>query len=131
MTNPPTITLVYDGLCRLCSWGVSWVLPRIPADRIRYLPAQSDEGAAIMARAGINAMDPSTVIVTDGTHIMTKSRSIIFLLRACGGMSRATAWFLALFPAGVTDTAYDWLAANRYRLFGKRTSCFIPSNPKD
>jgi predicted DCC family thiol-disulfide oxidoreductase YuxK len=127
MNNDDKVILVYDGFCRLCSWGVAWVLARVPADDIRFVAAQSPEGAILMAKAGINHLTPETILVADGELTFIKGKAVLYLLKMCGGFSAWMAWLLGLLPSPVTDGLYAWLAARRYRWFGQLNSCYSPA----
>ncbi len=117
--------IVYDGLCHLCSGSVAWIARRVD-DRVRFVPAQSDEGTGALKAAGLNALDPeSFLLVQDGQHLQ-KSRAVIAVLDVVGGGWKATAPSLQLLPRPAADKIYGWIAANRYKWFGRRTTCFLP-----
>jgi predicted DCC family thiol-disulfide oxidoreductase YuxK len=121
----PSIAIVYDGLCHLCSRSVTWIARRVD-DRVCFVPVQSAEGAEALAAAGLNVLDPeSFLVVTDGQSLQ-KSRAVIAVLQMIGGGWKAAALLLRLLPRPVADRLYGWIAANRYRWFGKREACFIP-----
>ena len=124
--NQQQVTLVYDGHCKLCSWGVAWALARIPRDKIRFIPAQNDEGVAILAKTGINALNPQTIVVQDGEDIMVKSSAVLYLLKMCGGFWAGLVNVLDILPAPFLDWIYSAIASRRYQLFGSLDTCYIP-----
>jgi predicted DCC family thiol-disulfide oxidoreductase YuxK len=121
----PAIAIVYDGLCRLCSGSMAWIARRA-GDRIRFVPAQSSEGAGALAAAGLNALDPESFLVIRDGETLLKSRAVIAALEAVDGGWTAAALLLRMLPRPVADRIYGVVAANRYRWFGRRTACFIP-----
>ena len=124
MLHRPSVTVVYDGLCRVCSASVAFVARRV--DGARFVPVQSGEGAAALTEAGLDAFDPeSFLVIVDGRPLL-KSRAVIAVLTAAGGGWKAAARLISLVPAPVADRIYAVVAANRYRWFGRRTTCFIP-----
>jgi len=119
------LTLVYDGMCHLCSGSVEWIARRATPGQIRYVTVQSEEGAKLLASAGINALDPQTFLVIDNGKYLMRSRAVISLLEMVGGGWKIAAWLLKILPASFADAVYGWVARNRYKWFGRRDSCFI------
>jgi predicted DCC family thiol-disulfide oxidoreductase YuxK len=120
-----SVTVVYDGLCHLCSGSVTWIARRV-GDRVRFVPVQSAEGAHALEAAGLNALDPGSFLVVKDGRFLQKSHAVIAVLQVVGGGWKAAALLLKLLPRQAADRIYGWIAANRYKWFGKRTTCFIP-----
>jgi predicted DCC family thiol-disulfide oxidoreductase YuxK len=116
---------VYDGLCHLCSGSMAWIARRA-GDCVRFVPVQSAEGAAALQAAGLNALDPESFLVVRDGETLQKSRAVVAAIEIVGGGWRAAALLLRLLPLPVADRIYGLVAANRYRWFGKRTTCFVP-----
>ncbi len=125
MPAAPSIAVVYDGLCNLCSASVGWIARRA-GDGVRFVPLQSGEGAAALEAAGLNALDPASFLVVKDGRSLQKSRAVIAVLQTIGGGWNAAALLLRLLPRPAADWAYGVVAANRYRWFGRRAACFIP-----
>jgi predicted DCC family thiol-disulfide oxidoreductase YuxK len=119
------VTIVYDGLCHLCSGSVAWIARRVDGS-VRFVPVQSNEGAEALEAAGLNALDPDSFLVVKDGASLQKSRAVIAVLQVVGGGWKAAAVLLKLLPRPAADRLYGWIAANRYKWFGKRTACFIP-----
>ena len=118
-------SVVFDGLCHLCT-GWARFLQRHPSrPPFRLIPMQSDAGRTLMAAQGFNPDDPLTFLVLDAGRCFTESDATIHLLASAGG-----AWRLVraarLIPRGLRDAAYGLIARNRYRWFGRRSSCYVP-----
>jgi predicted DCC family thiol-disulfide oxidoreductase YuxK len=125
----PAIAIVYDGLCRLCSGSVAWIARRV-GDRVRFVPVQSVEGAGALTAAGLNALDPESFLVVRDGETLQKSRAVAAALQVIGGSWTAAAQLLRLLPRPAADRIYSFVAANRYRWFGRRTTCFIIPGPQ-
>jgi predicted DCC family thiol-disulfide oxidoreductase YuxK len=121
----PTVTIVYDGLCHLCSHSMTFIARRVD-DRVRFVPAQSPEGAAALHAAGLDALDPESFLVVKDGETLQKSRAVIAVLQVIGGGWRLPALLLRLLPRPAADALYGFIAANRYRWFGRRATCFVP-----
>jgi predicted DCC family thiol-disulfide oxidoreductase YuxK len=119
------ITIVYDGLCHLCSGSVAWIARRVD-DRVRFVPAQSEEGAEALKAVGLNALDPESFLVVKDGQSLQKTTAVIAALNVVGGGWKIAALLLRLLPRSIADKIYDWVAANRYKWFGKRATCLVP-----
>jgi predicted DCC family thiol-disulfide oxidoreductase YuxK len=119
------VTIVYDGMCHLCSGSIVWIARRVAADCVRFTPVQSAEGAQALRAAGLNALDPKSFLVINNGQSLVKSAAVIAALNMIGGRWKIIAWLLNLLPASFADKIYDWVAANRYKWFGRRETCFI------
>jgi predicted DCC family thiol-disulfide oxidoreductase YuxK len=124
--NTASITIVYDGMCHLCSSSIAWIARRVAADRVEFTPVQSAEGAEALKAAGLNMLDPKSFIVVSNGRSLLKSAAVIAALNKVGGIWRPIAWLLKLLPVSFADKVYDWVATNRYKWFGRRETCFIP-----
>ncbi len=124
------ITIVFDGLCHLCSGSMAWIARRVDA-RVRFVPVQSDEGAEALKAVGLNALDPESFLVVKDGQCLQKSTAVIAALNVVGGGWKMAALLLGMLPRSIADRIYDWVAANRYKWFGKRATCFVPRSQGD
>ena len=123
VTDVPDGTILFDGVCVLCSRWVRFVAAR-DGGRFRFVPVQSAYGYVLAARLGIDpAMPESNAVILDGTAYF-KSDAALAVLRTLPRWGAA--WGLAAAPRGLRDWAYDRVARNRYRLFGRTASCMVP-----
>jgi len=123
MTDAPII--VFDAQCVLCSANARFVLRHDRRGHFRLASMQSEAGAALFARFGIDPADPETMIVVEGDRAIRDSDAVIAIWRGLGWPWRGlgvAAWV----PRRVRDPAYRWVARNRYRLFGRREICWAP-----
>lgn len=100
------ITIVYDGLCHLCSDSMAWIARRVDA-RVRFVPVQSDEGAEALKAFGLNALDPETFLVVKDGQSLQKSIAVIAALNVIGGGWKIAALLLRLLPRAIADKIYD------------------------
>jgi predicted DCC family thiol-disulfide oxidoreductase YuxK len=119
------VTIVFDGMCHLCSGSVAWIARRV--DRgVRFVPVQSDEGAQALRAAGLDALDPASFLVVQDGRSLQNSAAVAAVLDVVGGGWKIAAWLLRLLPRRAADTIYGFVAAHRYKWFGRREACFIP-----
>jgi len=123
--------LLYDGDCGLCDRVAKFVLARDPRRAFLFASLQGAPGREILRRHGADAGTLRTFfIVTDyGTgreRLLRRARAAIFLLEQLGRPWSSARW-MRLIPFPVLDRAYDFVAANRYRWFGRLDACLGPS----
>ena len=116
--------LLVDGDCVLCSGWADFVLRRDRRARLRLAVTQSALGRAIYAHYGLDP-DATNLLLGDG-RAYAKSEAMIGVLRLLPLPWSAGVAFRVL-PRSWRDAAYDRLARNRFRLFGRRHVCLAPS----
>ncbi len=123
---PTAPLIVFDGVCVLCSGFVRWVMRRDRAGVFRFTSAQGALGQALYRDLGLDTEQFETnLLVVDGVAY-GKLRAVAEIVMRLGGGWRAAAVLRAV-PAGVGDWAYDLVAMRRYRLFGRREACWLPT----
>ena len=124
MSGHPVI--VFDAMCVLCSGNAQFVLGHDRRGHFRLASMQSEAGAALMRRFGIDSGDPETMIVVEGGRMIRDSDAVLAIARGLGWPWRALG-VLALVPRAWRDAGYRWIAQRRYRLFGRRETCWLPT----
>ena len=123
MENRPII--VFDAECLLCSANAQFVLDHDRHGRFLLASMQGEAGSALYRRFGIDPTDPDTLIVVEGDRVRRDSDAILAIWSGLGWPWRAGAMF-RLVPRLLRDHVYRWVARNRYRLFGRRDTCWLP-----
>jgi predicted DCC family thiol-disulfide oxidoreductase YuxK len=120
----PDGTVLYDGVCVLCSAWFRFVAARDPAARFRFTQIQGDYGRWLASQLGIDPDNPRTnAVVLDGRAYLRSDSALQILSRLPGWSWTRVA--LAV-PRPVRDWIYDRIARNRYCLFGRTPACMIP-----
>jgi predicted DCC family thiol-disulfide oxidoreductase YuxK len=118
--------IVFDAECILCSANAQFVLTHDRAGRFRLASMQGEAGSALFRGHGIDPADPDTLIVVDGDRVLRDSDAILSIYAGLGWPWRAASIF-KLVPRFVRDRVYRFIARNRYRLFGRRETCWLPA----
>ncbi len=118
--------IVFDGLCVLCSANARFVLRRDKAARFRLTTAQGPLGQALYRHFGLSTTDYQTMLVIAAGRLHTESDAALRIAEGLGWPWRA-AEAARLVPRPVRDALYRLVARNRFRLFGRRESCWLPS----
>jgi predicted DCC family thiol-disulfide oxidoreductase YuxK len=113
---------IFDGVCVLCSGGAHWLMRHDKRGLFRFAPAQSPLGQALYRHYGV-AMDETYLLLVDGS-VYGKSSGYLEMLGILGGWWRGLN-LLRVIPRALRDRAYDVVARNRYRWFGKTDYCSL------
>ncbi len=125
----PRPVILFDGVCNLCNSVVQWVIERDKEGRFDFASLQSDvarrELRKVMDGKEIDAL-PDSIVLLDSNGVHLRSAAALRILRGLGS------WFLLLrlgvvLPRPIRDAIYNWVARNRYRWFGRRDTCMIPT----
>jgi predicted DCC family thiol-disulfide oxidoreductase YuxK len=118
--------IVFDGDCALCSGSVQFVLRHDRAEKYRFLPAQSVLGASIYRHYGLSpTVYETNILIKDGMALF-KAEGSLRMISGLGFPWSLVNVFRAL-PRRWRDRGYEAIAANRFRWFGRRATCFVPS----
>ena len=114
----------FDGECNLCNSTVDFF---IRLDKGRHLHFASLQGETAKKILPVSVRERlETVVLWREGHLYRKSGAVLRALAACGGFWSSALVFL-LVPWFLRDWAYDVVAKNRFRWFGKRESCRLPT----
>jgi predicted DCC family thiol-disulfide oxidoreductase YuxK len=117
---------VYDGECVMCSGFVRWMMARDRSGRINVTPAQGAIGRGLYAHLDIPPDHFDTHLLVEDGKVFGRSDAAIGLFRQLGGGWSVVAALAHAVPPALRDATYDWLARNRYRIRGRRNSCWRP-----
>lgn len=117
--------VVFDSLCPLCSANARFILRHDRRHAFRLASVQSEAGRALYGRFGLDAQDPETMLVVDGERLYRDSDAVLAIARGLGRPWSA-AGLLRAIPRALRDSGYRFVARNRYRLFGRRETCWLP-----
>lgn len=118
--------IVFDAECVLCSANAQFVLRHDRHGHFRLASMQGEVGAALYRRFGIDPAYPETMIVVRGEVALRDSEAVFAIWHGLGWPWRGLT-VLRLVPRPLRDAAYRLIARNRYRLFGKRDTCWLPA----
>lgn len=119
--------VLFDGVCNLCAGVVRFAIARDPAARLRFAPSQSALGRSLLRRHGYNPEAIDAVVLVDGAGAHDRSTAA---LRLASHLRAPWRWLgppLLLLPRGLRDVVYDFVARHRYRWFGRREDCLVPT----
>ncbi len=117
--------VLFDGVCNLCNSTVLFLIKHDANNQLNFSAQQTEAGKNIMLQNNI-AIDNTSVIFIKETKVYDKSDAIIEIAKLLTGWP-SILQYGRIVPKWFRNFLYDLIAKNRYRIFGKRNECAIPS----
>ena len=118
--------ILFDGVCNLCNGAVNFVIKRDPGNVFKFTPLQEKQGVLLLKKHAIDAQELDSIVLVENKKVYTKSSAALRIARK---MSNLWPLFfvLLIIPRFIRDGVYDFIAKNRYKWFGKKEQCMIPT----
>jgi predicted DCC family thiol-disulfide oxidoreductase YuxK len=121
-----TPVILFDGVCNLCNSSVQYVIKHDARKIFRFAALQSDAGQAILKQHNLSSTDFNSFILLQNNTVYTKSTAALLVAKQLDGIVKVLYGFIIV-PAFIRNAVYNIIAKNRYRWFGKQTSCMMPT----
>ena len=119
--------ILFDGICNFCNDAVLKTINYDKKNQFVFASLQSDIGEKITNHLGINTSKIDSIILYDpDIAYYIKSTAALKIMNEFGGIWKVSKLFL-IFPESIRNIVYDCIAKNRYKWFGKKEECMIPS----
>ncbi|MHB1147189.1 MAG: thiol-disulfide oxidoreductase DCC family protein [Lutibacter sp.] len=118
--------ILFDGVCNLCNASVNFMIKHDKKAQFLFASFQSDAAKEIMLHFNLKNLNLDSIVLIEGGKIYEKSTAILRITRLLDGGFKLLYFFMVI-PKSIRDWLYNAIAKNRYRIFGKRESCMVPS----
>lgn len=118
--------VVFDGVCNLCNASVDFIVRHDPKGVFQFASNQSEPGQRILAAAGVAAVDTDTIVLAVDGEFFDRSSATLQIAKRMG-FPWNLAYVFAIVPRFVLDAVYTLIAKYRYRVFGRKDSCRLPT----
>lgn len=119
--------ILFDGVCNLCDKSVQLIIKNDKKDNFRFVPLQSELGEKIINHIKIDRTKTDSIVLYEpGYAYYYKSKAAFRIAIYLGGFYSIVSLFRFL-PNFITDFVYDYIAKNRYKWYGKKDQCMIPT----
>lgn len=119
-------TILFDGLCNLCNGSVNFILKRDKKGKFKFASLQSEIGTELTNKYNIDTNIVDSIVLIKNNKVFTKSNAVLEILKDLPIGWRVFRIGIIL-PKVIRDWLYDLIAKHRYRIFGKKDECPIPS----
>lgn len=122
-TNP---VILFDGVCNLCNSSVQFVIKHDPKKKFRFASIQGDYGQQVLKQFHLPPDSLNSFILLEDNQIYTHSTGALKVAKQLSGAWPLLYVFIII-PPFIRNVVYQFIANNRYKWFGKKESCAIPS----
>lgn len=119
-------TILFDGVCNLCNGFVRFVIARDPAARFRFAALTSPAATRVLRQAGVSLPLPDSIVFIEDGKPYVRSDAALRIARGLRSPWPLLYAFVIV-PRVIRDVVYDVIAARRYRWFGRRDVCMVPT----
>ncbi len=116
--------ILFDGVCNFCNGSVNFIIEHDKKNYFKFTPLQSDVGQEYVKKFALNEID--SVILVEDDKAYAHSTAALKIAKRLGGIL-SIAYVFIIIPRPIRDFFYKSFAKNRYRLFGKKDACMIPT----
>jgi len=120
-----TRVILFDGVCNFCNSSVQFIIKRDPRGIYQFTSLQSEVGQKLLKDHEVPVELDSFIYIED-EKIYFKSTAALKVFRNLKGLWKFLYIFIIV-PRPLRDVVYGVIARNRYKWFGKRDACMIPS----
>lgn len=118
--------VLFDGVCNLCNGAITYIIKRDKKDVFKFAALQSKIGLELISKFNIDTTKVDSIILIDGEKHYEKSSAALRIAKHLSGGYPLLFGFIIV-PKFIRNSVYDYIAKNRYRWFGKKESCMIPT----
>lgn len=118
--------ILFDGVCNFCNASVNFIIRRDPGKVFRFAPLQSTAGQGLLKKFSLASTDLDTMVLIESDRAFTRSTAGLKIARRLSGLWPLLYAFLIV-PRFLRDAVYNVVARNRYRWWGKRDACMVPT----
>jgi len=118
--------ILFDGVCNLCNGFVNFLIARDSKNQFLFGSLQSPQATEILTRFNAPTTEMTTVILTENGQLYSRSTAVLKIFRKMGGLWPLLYAFIII-PPFIRDPIYHLIAKNRYRMFGRKDACMIPT----
>lgn len=118
--------LLFDGVCNLCAASVQFIIKRDSKGIFRFASLQSKSAQRLLGEFNLPRDDFDTMVFIEGDQVFTRSTAALHITRRLN-KPWPLLYGLIVIPQWIRDRIYRWVVKNRYRWFGKKETCMIPT----
>ncbi len=118
--------ILFDGVCNFCNSSVSFVIRHDKKGTIKFTPLQSLAAKQLLEQYKLPVDGMDTFVFIENGKVFTRSTAALKICRYLNALWPAL-YILIIVPKFLRDSIYNYIAKNRYRWFGKKEECMIPT----
>lgn len=120
------LIVLFDGVCNLCNSSVNFIINHDKKTQFLFASLQSDAAKEILLQFPSKKVNFDSIVLIEQEKFYDKSTAVIRILKHLGGRYKLLYCFIII-PEFIRDMPYNYIAKNRYKWYGKRESCMVPT----
>jgi predicted DCC family thiol-disulfide oxidoreductase YuxK len=118
--------ILFDGVCNLCNGAVQFIIKRDNKNQFLFASLQSQEGKQILEEHNFTVNKANSFFLFENGKLFYRSTAALKVIKKLSGLWPLLYGFIIV-PKFIRDGVYNWIAQNRYRWFGRKDECMIPT----
>jgi len=119
--------IIFDGVCNFCNSSVDFIINRDPENVFAFTPMQSEFAQNLMKKYQIVGVSTDTFVLIKNECCYVGSDAALEIAKDLNGFWSSLRVFYVV-PRFIRDSVYKLIARNRYKIFGKRDFCMLPTD---
>ena len=118
--------ILFDGVCNLCNGAINFIIKHDPKGIFKFASLQGETGKQLLAQHTIDPQETDSIVLIDNHQVSVKSSAALRIAKNLNQGYPLLFGFMII-PTFIRNGVYDFIAANRYKWFGKKESCMLPT----
>ena len=118
--------ILFDGVCNLCNSAVQFVIKKDTRNQFLFASLQSEEGKKILRENRLSSDKLYSFILVENRKVYDRSTAALRVLKKLNGFWHFFYGFIIV-PEFIRNAVYSFIARNRYKWFGRKNECIIPT----
>ncbi len=118
--------VLFDGVCNFCDASVNFIIDHDPKRYFLFTAQQLEVGQALLRKSGLDASKIDTLVLVEDGKVYTRSTAALRIAKQLSGGWKLFYIFIII-PRPIRDVFYNLFATYRYKLFGKKEACRVPT----
>ncbi|NVJ86264.1 MAG: DUF393 domain-containing protein [Algoriphagus sp.] len=124
--NESKSVIFFDGVCNLCNRSIDFILQRDKKNQFLVGALQDEFSKKVLSNYSVKPDYLDSLVLLEKGKIFYRSTAALKIAKQLSGLWPLFYGFVVL-PSWLRDPIYDWIGRNRYRWFGKKSTCRIPT----
>jgi predicted DCC family thiol-disulfide oxidoreductase YuxK len=119
--------ILFDGVCNLCNSSINYVIKYDKNDVFMFAPLQGEAGKQIIQKFHLDTSKTDSILLySEEKGLQIKSSAALAIASKLGFLRNLLTIFYII-PPFIRNWVYDYIAKNRYKWYGKKEACMIPT----
>ncbi|WP_370173481.1 thiol-disulfide oxidoreductase DCC family protein [Leeuwenhoekiella palythoae] len=118
--------ILFDGVCNLCNGAINFIIKHDPKGVFKFASLQGETGQKLLTQHNIDPEETDSIVLIDNDQVSVKSSAALRIAKNLN-QGYPLLFGLMIIPTFIRNGVYDFIAANRYKWFGKKESCMLPT----